>query len=479
MISGRDAFSKLHEALTGARRDEDRLVAMLNSATEEAARLRAEQAEAFRALARIRLDELSGKEVQGALDAAEDAALTLLDRRRKELEVAARRRRSLLDEIAEAQSARNAALAAVEAALEKVDDLREQTQARLENDEEWVAQRRALTLAKQVAEAAAEKAARSEAEKAEKKRPYEADALFMYLWRRGFGTPAYRAFPLARFLDGRVARLIGYLEARPNYFMLNEIPLRLREHAERLGEEAEEAAAKLAAIERRALEADGILPLEAALAEAENRAAETERHIASKEEELARLEAEEHAALAAGTDPVMREALDLVAGSLAREDLHDLHRKALETPTPEDEKIVARLKDLRTKIVRVDSQIEETRKAALEIAGKREELERSSKDFRRKGYDDPFGEFVNERVIVQVIAGILQGLLSSRDLEKVLRDGFQRRPPRTRGGFGGGIKLPGGGPWGAGRKMGGSWGGGGLRTGGSMRGGGFKTGGKF
>jgi hypothetical protein len=385
----------------------------------------------------------------------------------------------LLDDIVQAQRARAAALAAIEAALEKVDARREETQARLENDEVWVAQRRTLTHARQIAEAAAEKAARSTAEKAEKKRPYEADALFMYLWRRGFAAPGYRAFPLARFLDGRIARLIGYQEARANYFMLNEIPLRLREHAERLVEGAEAEAKKLATIERRALEADGILPLEATLAEAENGAAEVERDLAAREEELAHLDGEEHAALAAGTDPVLREALDLVASTLAREDLADLHRKALQTPTPEDDKIVALLKDLRTKIVRVDSQIEETRKTALDIARKRQELERSSEDFRKKGYDDPFGEFVNERVIVQVIAGILGGLLSGRDLEKVLRDGFQRRPPRTRGGFGGGIKLPGGGPWGSGRKMGGSWGGGGFRTGGSMRGGGFRTGGKF
>jgi hypothetical protein len=46
MISGREALSSLQKALAGARRDEDRLVAMLNSASEEAARLRASQAEA-------------------------------------------------------------------------------------------------------------------------------------------------------------------------------------------------------------------------------------------------------------------------------------------------------------------------------------------------------------------------------------------------------------------------------------------------
>ena len=54
----------------------------------------------------------------------------------------------------------------------------------------------------------------------------------MYLWNRGFGTSRYRAWPLMRALDGRVAHLVRFHEARPNYAMLLEIPIRLREHAE-------------------------------------------------------------------------------------------------------------------------------------------------------------------------------------------------------------------------------------------------------
>ncbi len=479
MISGREALSSLQNALTGARRDEDRLVAMLNSATEEAARLRASQADAWRALARIRLDAIAGEEVGGRLDSAERAALALLDRRKAALEQAAQKRRALMEAVAHAQAERAEAGAAVEEALERVDDLRERSQARLEDDKTWIAQRRALTHAKEVARAAEEKAVRSEAEKAEKKKPYENDALFAYLWKRGFGTPSYRASPLVRYFDGRVARLIGFEAARPNYFMLNEIPLRLREHAERLAQEVDDEAQALAAIERKALEEDGIAPLETALAAEEERLAEAEERLAEAEAELARLDEDEHAALVDGLDPIMRQALDLLGQALAREDLGELQRRALSTPTPEDDRIVARLRELEMAIARVDSQIEETRKAALDIARKRQELERSADDFRRKGYDDPFGGFVNERVIARVIGGILGGALSSRDLAKVLRDGFQRRPPRAPGNFGGGIKLPGGSPWGRGKSMGGSWGGGGFRTGGSMRGGGFRTGGKF
>jgi hypothetical protein len=81
---------------------------------------------------------------------------------------------------------------------------------------------------------AEEKAAQAEADREEKRKPYEADPLFMYLWRRRFGTREYQASALVRALDRKVAHLIDYETARVNYTMLMELPQRLREHAERL-----------------------------------------------------------------------------------------------------------------------------------------------------------------------------------------------------------------------------------------------------
>ena len=81
---------------------------------------------------------------------------------------------------------------------------------------------------------AEEKAAQAEADREEKRRPYEADPIFMYLWRRRYGTRDYHASNLVRFFDRKVAQLIDFESARLNYTMLMELPDRLREHAERL-----------------------------------------------------------------------------------------------------------------------------------------------------------------------------------------------------------------------------------------------------
>lgn len=84
----------------------------------------------------------------------------------------------------------------------------------------------------QVLEAAERKAAQAEADLAAKRVPYEQDPIFMYLWRRGFGSPRYTSTGLVRNLDRMVATHVGYADASRNYAMLTELPIRLREHAE-------------------------------------------------------------------------------------------------------------------------------------------------------------------------------------------------------------------------------------------------------
>jgi hypothetical protein len=85
---------------------------------------------------------------------------------------------------------------------------------------------------------AEQKVRQAEADRDEKRRPYEADPLFMYLWRRGYGTRSYRANRLVRYFDRKVAHLIGFETARINYAMLMQLPIRLREHVDRLKNEA-------------------------------------------------------------------------------------------------------------------------------------------------------------------------------------------------------------------------------------------------
>lgn len=85
-----------------------------------------------------------------------------------------------------------------------------------------------------MAERAEAQAADAEAELQAKRGPYEADPLFLYLWRKGYGTQAYEGTGLTRRMDRRVARLIDFEAARANYHALTTLPGRLRAHAARL-----------------------------------------------------------------------------------------------------------------------------------------------------------------------------------------------------------------------------------------------------
>jgi hypothetical protein len=473
MISASEALSSIERAITGVRRDEDRLTAMLSSATAEADRLRGAQAECYKALARVKLDALSREAVVGELDAAERRAIQVLERRRGGLDELARKRKAAADLVDERASDRADRARDRDRAVAAVEDLAEEVQGAIARDADWTAQAAAVKAAEEMAGLADEKARQAEADRETKRVPYEADPLFMYLWSRGYGTSAYQAGGLSRWLDGKVAALIGFDAARPNYFMLNEIPLRLREHAERQRAAVADAEAALEAVERKALEAAGIEPLEAAAERAEAAFADADAALESARADLAALDAEAKSALDETADPAIRGAVEELAAAIARDDLRTLYQEAMRTADPEDEKIVQSLQGIERDLVRVTAEAEEIRKAAVDLASKRVELERSRETFRGRGYDQPWGEFVNEGLIAGVIEGIIRGAMSSRNLDDVFGDGYRERKPRGRGSFGGGLRLPNF-PSGGGRS-----GGGGFRTGGGSGGGGFRTGGGF
>src|SRR5262249_59222704 len=92
MFSGRDALFSIQEGIGRARSDEGRLDAALRSAMDEAARLRGQEAAAFRALARIRLDTMVRDRVIDHLDATERRGVASFEGPRRPPQEAARRR---------------------------------------------------------------------------------------------------------------------------------------------------------------------------------------------------------------------------------------------------------------------------------------------------------------------------------------------------------------------------------------------------
>ena len=443
MISSSKALSSIEQAIRGVRRDEDRLTKMLATATEDAARLRGRQAEAYRALARLKMEALARDEVVGRLDNAEKAALKALKRQKDLLIEVAEKRVALDRDIERAEKERDERAESLADAVAAVEAFSENAERELTDNPDWMARSKAVGEAEAKASAADEKAKQSESDREEKRKPYDADMLFTYLWERGYGTSDYSAGPLARYFDGKVARLIGYQQARPNYHMLNEIPKRLREHAERLDAAVDERESELEQFERRYLEETGIVPLEAAMDAAEAAHAKADSALEALEQQLEALDQQQDSLLDLSRNTDISQALQGLVATISREDLADLRKQALATETREDDTLVKELRDIGPTLARREAEAEEVRKTAVDLAKKRVELEKSRQAFHRSGYNNPRGQFSGD--IGSLIEGIVAGALTSGAFNDALGKRYRpprRTPSRSRGSFGGGISFP-------------------------------------
>ena len=497
MFTGRDALSTVEHAISKARNDERGLDAALRSATDEAVQHKSEEAEGFRTLARVRLDELVREKVIGDLDAAERQALAMLENHKRKIEELAKRRdqcQATLDRAEERKHDRDQELAD---ALEDLDEIEDKTAEGLKGDARWHEAKEVVDDAQEIAANADEKAELAEADLGEKGKPYVNDPLFIYLWTKRHAQAKDRSGAFVRFFDRKVARLIGYSSARANYAMLQEIPVRLREHAKIKEADLDEAKRKLAVVERDALVAAGVEPLEDRVQAAHTAMKAAEDEVVKITAELKRID-DERAKIVDG-DENEGHAVDLLASALAREDLNELLSEASRTPAKADDQAITSIARARSSREKADAEIRQIRGDIREMTKRRTELEEARDRARSVGYDDPRGRFDGgQDIILQVIGGILAGALRGYALDRVLRDTY--RPGRRRGDYDiggrwgdmgpGGLPGPWGGlpptlpgPWGG---MPGGWGGGkggGWKTGGRMGGGGgrggWKTGGRF
>lgn len=471
MVSGRTALTDIETALANIRKEEADLGGRLAALTDRVGKARAAEAEALRDLARFKL-EAGGDAVAGRLDQASREARDLIARREAEIAALAKRREAKAGELAEAEKKLAAARRDLDETEDRIEALAGSLKEALAADPAHQALVTRATEMRATAEAAVKKAEQAERDRTEKSTAYEADPLFMYLWKRGFGTGGYGYGGLTRVLDRWVAGLIGYAEARPGYALLNEIPVRLRAHAERVDEDAAHAGLAVEESEDAAL---------ARLA-GEDLAGKQERLQAEVAELDAATEparqaggelAKQAAAYADGTDESYRNAIDALSRSIAGDDVAVLRAEAARTPSPEDERFVARLESARTEILAAEGEAARLRTQVTELSRREQELASVTQDFRNRGWDRG-GSTFQTTDWGNLIAAFLLGRISRGDFW-----GSMERSHRG----GGSVWGPTGGGWrpsgGTFRPRGGSFGGGGFRTGGRIGGGGFRTGRKF
>lgn len=492
MLTGRQTLGAIEQSLSDLRREEGELSQRIERATRGLTDLQERQSEAYRDLARFRLDTDAAGTLNTRLDSAAREARRLLDKRTADYKVLTNQLRQNEAERSELDTKRHK-LDEERASLEnQMDDLLEAVDTRLETDTRYLEQKAATEAAERTAAAAARKAQTSERDRLEKANAYEADPLFLYLWNRRFGTADYDKRGLTRSLDRWVSGLIRFDEARANYALLTGIPEKMATHAEHWAQAAIAEEEKLAALSRDAMTDAAGADLVGTIDTLSNQIDGIDAELDTLDRQIETLSGA-LAEFAGGEDAGFLKAEEHLATSLQSDDLNDLWQAAMETPSPEDEKIVRRIGDFRDRIEQVAREVRQDRELQRDIGRRRGELADVVKRFRTHGYGSWESTFSDDRLTTVLLGELVKGAITGavywahakrahkRRRPRGRRIGFPngRGLPRSMGGFNG---LPGGfagtgGPSNA--PGGGGFGGGGFKTGGGFGGGGFKTGDTF
>ncbi len=490
MITGRQVLASVDQALNETYGKVNSVETQIEEINRKLRDDQAARAENYKELARIRLGILADHGIVQHLDDVEKQVIALLSQRQQAYE-------SLLEQIKDAENnlqaiedEREQQAQQLETAAAAVDSAEAKTQKRLDAEPAYQKQRALTEDAERKAQHAHEKAVRSDEERQSKGQAYQQDVLFMYLWDRHYGLPEYKVNPLVRWLDGKVARLIGFADARANYSRLNEIPERLHEHAKSLERVAIEQFDALKALDTRARETDGIPALEQKLGDEQAILDSIDERIDQARQDLQSL-INQKAKFAASDDEYSNKAIHYLATEYQRDDLMELRRDAMMTPFPDDDIIVSRLITDEANQRELEASISGLREMIKQNQNQLDELETLRRDFKRNRFDHPGSTFSDKAMILMMLGQLVNGMMDRRTFWKVLKQQQHYRPQYSdptfgSGGFGRGTVWNGGlgglggvlsGGLGRGG-LGGGLGGGRGRSGGGGSGG-FRTGGGF
>ncbi len=407
-LQGPQALASLDEALRDIRREEDDISKRLARSGERISKIHESEAELVRQLARLRLDPAIQSELQDRISKAEAKARDMLKAHAGALGSAETELAGIDATLGKLTAARSEALKALTEHQQKLKALASTVEAAMLKDAAYSEKRKSATSLQETAAQSMRKTEQSESDREQKGRPYRDDPLFIYLWDRGFGTTTYQAGNLTRYFDGMVARLVGFAKARPNYAMLNEIPLRLREHAERQIAIAAEAEAALDVLETAAVDAAGGKPIRDSLEAAQQQIDAIDAKITAAED-LRDDTAKNLSVLAQGADPAFESALSTLADSLQREDIQTLLAEARMTSTGRDDTLVAQIDDARARVKDEDSETKDQRERLKTLAARRRELEDIQWEFKKQRFDDPRSSFGEDRLVGDLLNDFLRG----------------------------------------------------------------------
>ncbi len=433
-IAGPDALRRIDGATVEMRRMLEEAIASADRVVARQTELRGHEVELYRRLATVRLEVIDDADPT-RLDRLHVAARELLDQHDKyvawelsELQKAAAEIAALEAKRAALSKQHLALVAAYETEVARVE-------AELKTQPAYTALMQASETAAAISARAHQKLDVAEADLESKGAPYKTDKLFNYLYARGFRTPAYRAGPFIRFMDGWVASLCKYDQAWMNYQRLEQLPQWLADHASDQDKKAAAALEALEQAEQNALEKAGANRLRTSADEALTAVHALDADIAKAEAKHQAIAARHTAALSANEGPA-REARRLLEDGLKRASFQELRTLAAETLAMDDDRLVDALAKLRTEDMQLELEAGKLGQLPDRLRRDLGELEDLRRQFKQARFDSGYAVF-SSAALDDVLTGIMQGRASAETGIKYLADTVRHTEPQAEPGFGG------------------------------------------
>lgn len=258
------------------------------------------------------------------------------------------------------------------------------------------------------------------------RRRYEEDRGFRYLRERQYGEPEYAGGPLARRLDGWLARRIGYDTLDHNYRILTAGPGVMQRELRDLTDRARVLEKEIDAKETEVGRRHGLDSALAAVSQAQDELVQARNALSKSRERYERL-ATEIRAIDAGRGQTYEDALEKHREFLESRSTRELLEIARTTADPADDDLVQRVDTLRTKLGEVARELHPLRKK-LESENRRVSsigglVRRASQSFSsRRSY------FTEEASFSSLLGAVIEGLSDPEDFFEILSQRHRRRP---------------------------------------------------
>lgn len=412
--SGRDTLANIEQTIEDLRAKERALQVELEVINTTRSNCIEQRLTAYRELAEVRARHAISDGVIDEADRLATRVASLLIARQKTMADLKQRLAKSDDTRATLIRARQALADRIEQLEVALDRLALEAREALTNNPDYRQELGAAEKAAATHTKAAEKAGRSATDRLNKGRAYETDPLFMYLWRRGHSTSAYKTSGVVRWLDGIIAHHIGYHDARANYAVLNDIPVRLKAHVDALSIDLRTKRTAIESRETKKIREIAGADMPGQLREARTAETQNQQAVEQAAAELSDL-SEQLNKYAEGQDAAFAKAVEMSAEFLGQERTTRLMQLARETQSPTDDEIALRIARLDTDIAKAVGDIENKTQDLEKLFDKRDELVRIAANFRRAHYDDPASIFRGGDVGTILLQELLRGVITGAD----------------------------------------------------------------